>query len=157
MTQQHFSLHRDAFGRLVYQAAGSGEPQTGVVPVRAFPIAAPSEGVSLVGTDGHELAWIAHLDLLPPAARALIDSEFARREFMPQMKKLISVSSFSTPSTWAIETDRGATSFVLKGEEDIRRLAGTALLITSGQGLVFSVPDWRALDRGSKRLLERFL
>ena len=42
-------------------------------------------------------------------------------------------------------------------EEDIRRLGDSALMITSSQGLPFVVHDWRALDRGSKRLLERFL
>ena len=34
-----FSLERNAFGRLVLTLPG-GEPQAGVVPVRAFPIAA---------------------------------------------------------------------------------------------------------------------
>lgn len=154
---QHFSLHRDAHGRLVYQAAGSTEAVTGVVPVRAFPITAPLEGVSIVGPDGHELAWITHLERLPAAARELVEAEFAQREFAPRLVRLVAVSSFSTPSTWTVETDRGPTRFVLKGEEDIRRLAGSALLITSGQGLTFAVDDWRALDRGSRRLLERFL
>lgn len=156
MTQQHFSLHRDAYGRLVFRSAGAAEAQV-VVPVRAFPISAPLEGISLVGSDGRELAWIAHLDRLKAPARELIQAELAQREFMPRLRRLLRVSSFSTPSTWSVETDRGATSFVLKGEEDIRRLPGNALLITSGQGLVFSVPDRTALDRASKRLLERFL
>ena len=44
-------------------------------------------------------------------------------------------------------------------EEDIRRLPGerAALLITSGHGIVFKVPDLRGLDRHSRRLIERFL
>jgi hypothetical protein len=47
---------------------------------------------------------------------------------------------------------------VLKVEEDIRRLPQRGrLLITSGHGIVFLVPDLTALDRHSKRLLERFL
>ena len=46
---------------------------------------------------------------------------------------------------------------MLKGEEDIRRLPGGRLLISSGQGLQFGVRDIAALDRGSRRLLERFL
>jgi hypothetical protein len=57
-----------------------------------------------------------------------------------------------------VDTDRGPTSLVLKGEEDIRRLPQRGrLLITSGHGLVFQVRDMGALDRYSKKLLERFL
>ncbi len=73
------------------------------------------------------------------------------------VRRLLGVSSFSTPSTWSVDTDRGATRFVLKGEEDIRRIGRARLLIADAQGLQFLVPDLTALDRHSKRLLERFL
>ena len=77
---------------------------------------------------------------------------------MPQVQRLVSVSSFSTPSTWQIETDRGPTQFVLKGEEDIRRLEGRRkLMIASEEGIHFLVPDVQALDKASRKLLERFL
>jgi hypothetical protein len=46
---------------------------------------------------------------------------------------------------------------VLKVEEDIRRLGGGALLIGSAHGVQFLVRDRHALDRQSRRLLERFL
>jgi hypothetical protein len=151
-----FSLERNAFGRLVLTLP-DGEPHTGVVPVRAFPIAAPDDGLSLVGADGHELLWIDRIDALPAATRALIDEELATREFVPVVRRIKSVSTFATPSTWAVETDRGDTQFVLKGEEDIRRLEAGRLLIASSHGIQFLVPDRFALDRHSKRLLERFL
>jgi hypothetical protein len=56
-----------------------------------------------------------------------------------------------------VHTDRGETRFVLKGEEDIRRLEGHALLITDANGANYRVRDRLALDRHSRRLLERFL
>jgi len=57
-----------------------------------------------------------------------------------------------------VETDRGPTTLVLKVEEDIRRLPERGrLLITSGHGIVFSVRDMAALDRPSRKLMERFL
>ncbi|MFZ5550537.1 MAG: DUF1854 domain-containing protein [Pseudomonadota bacterium] len=153
-----FELRRDALGRLVFTAA-DGAVHEGITPVRAFPIGAPGEGLSLVSLEGRELAWVPLLAGLPPAQRALIEEELASREFTPEIKRLLKVSTFSTPSTWDVETDRGATQLVLKGEEDIRRLPGTraALLIASSHGIVFKVPDMLALDRHSKRLLERFL
>lgn len=152
-----FSLSRDGLGRLVFQAPGAA-PVPGVTPVRAFPIAAPDEGVSLVGPDGRELAWVPRLSALSQPAAGLIEEELRSREFMPEIRRLVSVSTFSTPSHWQVETDRGPTTLVLKVEEDIRRLPQRGrLLITSSHGVTFQVADLGALDRHSRRLLERFL
>ena len=125
--------------------------------VRAFPIDAPLEGLSLVGADGHELLWVAQWNDLPDAARALIEEELVQREFMPWIERLVEVSTFSTPSTWTVDTDRGRTLLVLKGEEDIRRLKDGGLLVTDSHGLVYRMRDLKSLDRGSRRLLDRFL
>jgi hypothetical protein len=152
-----FTLQRHALGRLVFQAQG-GEPVLGVTPVRAFPVAAPDEGISLVGPEGRELAWVPRLSALAEPERGLIEAELRSREFMPEIRRIVSVSTFSTPSQWVVETDRGPTRLVLKVEEDIRRLPERGrLLITSSHGITFQVPDLNLLDRHSKRLLERFL
>jgi hypothetical protein len=152
-----FTLARNPHGRLVL-TLHDGTAHEGVTPVRAFPIAAPADGLSLIGSDGHELLWIDRLDQLETTARQLIEEELEVREFVPTIEKIIAVSSFSTPSTWQVETDRGPTSLVLKAEEDIRRLGGrTRLLIAGGDGVQFRVKDTAVLDRHSRRLLERFL
>ena len=151
-----FELQRNAFGRLVLTLP-DGTVHEGVVPVRAFPLAAPGEGVSLVSGEGREVAWVPLLGELLPEVRGLIEEELAGREFVPTVLRIEAVSSFSTPSTWSVVTDRGATQFVLKGEEDIRRLEAGALLIASGEGINFRVADRRGLDRHSRGLLERFL
>lgn len=150
-------LRRDAHGRLVLQLP-DGTAHAGVLPVRAFPIAAPEEGLSFMGADGHELLWVERMADLPEPVHRLVKEELAVREFVPTITKIIEVSSFSTPCTWQVETDRGPTRFVLKAEEDIRRLHGrTSLLIASGEGVQYAIPDSTALDKGSRRVLERFL
>ncbi len=154
--ETNFELTRNAFGRLVLTTAG-GEAHQGVVPVRAFPIAAPGEGISLVGPDGHEVAWIARLDALSEAQRQMLEEELGRREFMPEIRRIRSVSSFATPSTWTVDTDRGQTEFVLWGEEFIRRLGKSGLLIEDSHGIHFLVRDLDALDKPSRKLLDRFL
>jgi hypothetical protein len=154
--EKGFTLERDGFGRLVLTDAG-GERHAGVTPVRAFPLSAPGEGVSLVGSDGRELVWIDRLEQLPAPVRTLLEAELAVRDFAPTLLRLHSVSSFGVPSTWTVSTDRGETQFVLKAEEDIRRIDGGALLIASAHGVQFRIPDPKALDRASRKLLERFL
>lgn len=150
------TLARDAFGRLTLVDA-AGQTHANVTPVRAHPLSAPDEGIALVGTDGHELAWIDRIDQLPEDQRALLREEFAGRELTPTVQRLLAVSTFSTPSQWTVETDRGETSFILKSEEDIRRLGEGRLLIASSHGIHFLVVDRFALDRHSRKLLERFL
>ena len=136
----NYQLQHDARGRLTFTGE-DGQLHEAVVPVRAFPIAAPDEGVALVDPHGHELAWIDRLSELPQPLRTLIES----------------VSSYATPSTWQIVTDHGDTALVLKGEEDIRRLAPPALLITDSNGINYLIHDRYALDKQSRKILDRFL
>lgn len=156
MSAPAFRLRRNAHGRLVYLGA-DGTVIDGIVPVRAFPISAPDGGCSLVDPAGHEVAWIDHVDELPQAMRVLVQEALAAREFMPRIQRIVAVSGYATPCTWQVQTDRGATAFVLRGEEDIRRLGGHALLIADSHGIHYLVGDMRALDKHSRRLLDRFL
>lgn len=152
-----FDLHRDSQGRWVCRLAG-GEPRVGVQVVRSFPLSAPDEAISIVDPDGHEMVFVARLDTLDEPRRAAVTQAMSEREFSPVVLRIREVSTFSTPSTWQVDTDRGPTELVLKVEEDIRRLPGQRrLLITSAHGVVFDIPDRNQLDRLSRRYLERFL
>ena len=152
-----FQLLRTPFGELVWTGP-QGQQVMGVVPVRAFPIQAPQDGIALVDTEGHEVAWFAQLEAIPQPARNLIEEELARREFMPVIQRIAAVSGFSTPCIWKVDTDRGRTEFVLRGDEDIRRIGSArALLIADAHGINYLVPDQLALDAYSKRVLDRFL
>ena len=149
-------LWRDTFGRLVFTDE-HGESHEGIVPAQPFPIEAPGENVSLLDSEGHELVFVARISELDADSRKLLMEEIAQRDFIPVIDRLVAVSTFSTPSTWQVRTDRGITSFVLKGEEDIRRLRGNGLLITDSHGVTYRIEDMRVMDRHSRRLLDRFL
>jgi len=151
-----FNLRRDAFGKLVLTNA-EGEEFVGVAPVRSFPVQAPTKGISLVRDGGKEVAWIDDIETMPADIRALVTEELDGREFMPEILSIQSVSSFATPCTWTVKTDRGDTEFVLKGEEDIRRLGAYALLIADSHGIHFLIRDMFAIDKGSRKILDRFL
>ena len=156
MSNTQFELQRDSYGRLVLTTQ-NGERHEGVTPVRAFPIAAPDEGLSLVNYEGHEVAWIDHLTDLPPAIGQLIEADLASREFVPEIERIVAVSSFACPTTWQLMTNRGNAELILKGEEDIRRLSQTRLLIADAHGIQFLIRDLSKLDRHSRKLLDRFL
>lgn len=149
-------LTRNTYGHLCYTAA-DGTIYEQVTPVRAFPMSAPEAGVSLVDARGHELIWIAHLDLLDSETRAMITAALSSREFMPEILAIRHVSTYATPSIWQVVTDRGETEFTLKGEEDIRRLSVVQLLIADSHGIHYLIRDMQLLDKTSRRLLDRFL
>lgn len=155
MTRE-FQLHRNAFGQLVFTGADGGQ-HVDVEPVRAFPITSSGEGISIICTDGGELAWIPRLNDLSDEVRRLVEDELETREFMPVIQRICGVSGYATPSTWRVETDRGPTSLVLNAEEDIRRLAPPALLIVDSIGIQFLIRDPRTLDAGSRKILDRFM
>lgn len=151
-----FDLQRDAFGRWVLQMP-DGTRHAPVTALRAYPVSAPDSGVALMDADGHEIVWIDELADLDVALRSQVKQALNEREFLPEILQLTDVSSFATPSTWSVLTDRGVTQFLLKGEEDIRRLTGTVLLINDANGVQFMIRDLAAMDKHSRKLLDRFL
>ena len=151
-----FDLSRDAHGRLVLTDA-QGQAHVGVNAVRAFPISAADEGISLVDGDGHELVWLSTLTGLTTEQGALVREALTQREFMPTIERVTAVSSFVTPSVWSVVTDRGPTQLLLKGEENIRRIAEGVLLVSDAHGVQFLIRNPQDMDRESRRLLDRFL
>tara|TARA_R110001599_G_scaffold64023_5_gene179718 strand:+ start:23710 stop:24213 length:504 start_codon:yes stop_codon:yes gene_type:complete len=151
-----FGLARDSFGKLVFSNA-NGETHSGVIPIRAFPIAAPEQGIAIVSAEGKELAWIEALSDLSDALRTLVLDELGNREFLPEIFAITHVSAFASPSTWQLQTDRGPASLVLKGEEDIRRIGESSLMIADAHGVQYLIRDTKKLDRSSRKLLDRFL
>lgn len=157
MSTGEILLTRNAHGRLCLNLPDGTVHET-LTPVRAFPIAAPDEGISLVGSDGKEVYWIERLSDMAQPMRLLLEEDFAVREFVPEVLRIVTIDSISVPSVWTVETDRGTTQLGLKAEEDIRKLDGRYhLLITSRDGVQYRISDSRQLDKQSQKYLELFL
>lgn len=157
MSAGEILLTRNAHGRLCLTLP-DGTVHEALTPVRAFPIAAPDEGISLVGSDGKEVYWIERLSDMAQPMRLLLEEDFAVREFVPEVLRIATIDSISVPSVWTVETDRGTTQLGLKAEEDIRKLDGRYhLLITSRDGVQYRISDSRQLDKQSQKYLELFL
>ena len=149
-------LERNPLGRWVWTDA-QGARHDQVVVVRAYPVTAPEQGVGIMDAEGHELAWFDRIDQVSPPLQALLREAVAEREFLPEIQRLKAVSSLVTPSVWTVDTDRGEARFMLKGEEDIRRLTGKTLIVSDVDGVQYLIRDPMALDRHSRKLLDRFM
>jgi hypothetical protein len=155
-SMKNFTLSKNTFGQLCLQAEG-GQFYEQVLPVKAFPISLPEQCIAIVDRDGHELVWLDDLNQASADNQRMIKEELAHREFMPVLTRITAVSSFATPSTWDVETSRGTTQFVLKGEEDIRRISKDTYLISDNHGVQYLIENIQLLDKYSRRLLDRFL
>jgi hypothetical protein len=156
MASTNFQLSRNSFGKLTLTTE-EGEVHEGVSPVRAFPIQAPNQGISMVLGDGKEVGWIDDMAALAPQVRELVADELEGREFMPEILQVTDVSSYATPCTWFVKTDRGDTEFTLKGEEDIRRIGAASLLVSDNHGINFLIRDMYTIDKHTRKILDRFL
>ena len=150
-----FQLHRDAFDHLVLTDA-DGRILVGVEPIRAFPISSPEEWISIIDAEGHEVLCMRHPDTLPSEVRIILEEELSRREFVPIIERIASVSADVDPSQWHVETDRGKTTFLLDSEDDVRRLGTYKALFIDTHGIRYLIPDTRALDYASRRILDRY-
>lgn len=150
------ALRYDAFGRLVLTDP-EGREHPGVVPVRAFPFTTPTQWISFCDERGREVFCLSDLDSLTPTVRETLEADLAKREFIPVIERVESVSAGADPTDWNVLTDRGPTRFVLTSEDHIRRLGPHGALITDSHGIRYRILDDRILDSHSRRILRRYL
>jgi hypothetical protein len=151
-----FSLERDSHERLAV-IDSHGRRHENVEPIRAFPISDPDLWISLCDPNGREVAQVRDLNELPSEQRQLLREELIRREFVPVIQRIESISSLAEPCEWIVHTDRGPTSFVLNSEEHIRKLGPDKALILDSHGLRYLVLNVNQMDAHSRKLMARYL
>ena len=149
-------LQKDSAGRLIW-IDESGVEHAGAYIVRAYPLTAPDENISVMSAQGTEIHFFPSMSAVPQSSRAPIEEALAAREFMPVILRIKKISRNWVPSVWDIDTDRGATRLKLDSEEDIRRIGQDKLIVRDSRGISFSINDYQAMDHRSRRMLDRFL
>jgi hypothetical protein len=89
--------------------------------------------------------------------RAVLNDELSRSRFIPVIERIVHVSGNTEPCEWRVETDRGTTQFVLKSEDDVRRLGAEQILILDARGQRYYIPDLRQLDPKNRRIVEWYV
>jgi hypothetical protein len=150
-----FNLEYDAFEHLVFVDA-AGQSHANVEPLRAFPITAPDSWIVICDANGRELLCLENLDSLPERLRNVLVEELRKRDFIPHILRIHSATG-NNPSQWEVVTDRGAKTFLLKSDDDLRRLGSQRALLIDAYGIRYLIADIRKLDGSSRRMLERYL
>jgi len=87
----------------------------------------------------------------------LLKLELARREFVPVIDRIVRVSGNTEPCEFVVETDRGSTKFVLKSEDDVRRIGDHQIIIIDAHGTRYLIPDLRTVDTKTRRIIEWYV
>jgi hypothetical protein len=152
-TPSEWRLERRPHGRLDFLDA-EGRRHTDVDVLRAFPVSDPAGPVAIVDDNDAELAWIDSLASIEPGLRRLLEEELAKREFLPTIGRIESVSD-GEPAEWTVVTDRGPHRFTVGHADDILRLPDGGAVITDTFGLRYTIPSIARLDARSRRFFER--
>ncbi len=149
-------LERNQWGRVVATLEdGTQYEDVSIVPL--FPISDPRRWISVIARDGKEVAAITDPALCDMEIQKLLTEELTYRDFVPRISRVLSVSGTSEPCEWHVETNHGPTKFVLKAEDDIRRLSVHEVMILDANGGRFRVDDTRKLDPRSRRFIEWYV
>jgi hypothetical protein len=146
-------LAHDAYGRLIVTDS-QGNRFPGVEPVRAFPLTDPDRWIALLDDRGREIHLIEAPDQLAPDARRVLLDELARREFLPVIQSIESISGHAPRRRWTAVTDRGRVEFQVEGDDSLRRLGPHRLLVTDRDGLRYLIEDTQALPPKIRRKLQ---
>ncbi len=150
------SLTRDHWGRLVFVSADE-TPISNIILTPLFPISEPGRWISITASDGREVACIENPADYPIELQQLLREELALRDFVPRIQRVLFVSGNTEPCEWHVLTNHGETKFVLKSEEDIRRLSPFEVMIVDSNGGRYRIDDTRTLDRKSRRHIEWYV
>ena len=143
---------------------GSKESFERIVPVRAFPISAPDEFISIREPDtrfkgrGQEIGMIRKLSDFDEKAEQMILAELERRDFTPSIQKIYSMHEKFGYSYWKVATSAGEVEFVMNNPtNNIRTLENGRVLMYDIDGNCFTIEDPQKLDRASFKKVEIYL
>ena len=83
-------------------------------PRRLFPVSAADKYITLLDTEGVEIAQIRDLRDLNGEARSVIDNSLADYYLVPVITKIINVTEKFGTLHWTVETERGQRSFDIR-------------------------------------------
>jgi hypothetical protein len=151
----NFTLELDADSNLTFIAA-SGVRTEKAKPVRLFPLTDPNAWIAVVSPEGRELACVESLETLPEEVRSILLASCARRDFVPIIRSIQSVTRAANGHTWTVTTDRGESVFQTESDESIQPLGQDRVVVIDSRNTRYLVPDVKALDPKSRQRLERY-
>lgn len=122
-----------------------------------FPWTQPNKYISLRDKDDVEVALIDSLDDLDKESRLIIEQALAEVDFVLEVERIEFMEEDFEIRNWKVVTKNGIRTFQTKLDDWPRPVPGGGLLIRDVSGDLFYIPNPKALDEKSRKILWAFL
>ncbi len=132
----------------------TGEKFTELELHRMFPITGLNKYISLLDSQGNEIAVIRNIDDLMPESKAVVESCLKEYYMMPRITKFIRMSEKFKIWMWTAETDKGVCTFEIRNHlTAIKPLYDGRVLIKDANDNRYEIPDVNKLDKKSIKMI----
>ncbi len=121
---------------------------------RMFPITGAARYISLVDSEGEEIAIIRNIDDLLPESKKTVEDCLREYYMIPKISKFIKMSEKFKIWMWTAETDRGVYTFEIRNHVTaIKPLYDGRVLIKDANDNRYEIPDANKLDKKSRKMI----
>ena len=125
--------------------------------VRVFPQSQPGAYVSFLDGLGHEVGLLENMDGMDRTSRALLEDLLREQYFVPTVHLIQTVERIGSGSNWVVETERGQAEFRIGSRDALNGDTPPSIVVASSDGRRYRIPDYWALDRESRELINDML
>lgn len=139
---------------LVKLTLSDGREFCGLEPRRLFPVKDPGNYISLIDSEGTEIAFIRFLSELDPESAACIKSSLDDYYLVPRIIRIISAGEKYGTLQWVVETDRGIKGFDIRNRNhDIKVYKDGKIRVRDSDDNRYIIYDYHELDQYSRNQL----
>jgi len=121
-------------------------------PRRLFPVSRIDRYITLLDTDGKEVAVIRNLSDIDKDSREVIEYSLNDYYLVPHITRIISISEKNGKIHWTVETDRGYKEFDVRNRNhDVRVYSDGRVRVRDSDDNRYIISDYRSLDAHSRR------
>ena len=133
----------------------SGEKYTGLEVHRLFPKSGQNKFLALMNEDGDQIAVIRDAENLLPESKETVLKALEEYYMIPRIIRFIKMTDKFRVWMWTAETDRGTLTFEIRNHvSTVKPLYDGRVLIRDANDNRYEIPDWRKMDKKSRRLIE---
>lgn len=139
---------------LVNLEISSGEVFEKLEPRRLFPVSRQNSYITLLNTEGAEVAIIKALTDLDEESLEVIKYSLNDYYLVPHIQKIISIFEKNGKIHWVVETERGIKEFDVRNRNhDIRVYKDGRVRVRDSDDNRYIITDYKTLDKHSRSQL----
>ena len=139
---------------LVTLTLASGETFESLEARRLFPVTRPDEYITMLNTEGVEVAVIRNIADLNEASRAAVTYSLNDYYLVPHIQRIISITEKYGTLHWVVETERGIKEFDIRNRNhDIKAFRSGCVRVRDSDDNRYIIDDYKSLDKHSRAQL----